>query len=154
MPVKLDIEEDAIHFEVTLTPAVVSYKDLLAAHGGDLAHELTVLAMDVSADGVLRGAVPRETGLPENLVTVENRLPLAERVRELRRFAPAELNTRIDRARSTRDIDAILIELAQHFPDSPEMEEAIERAAEREHAHPDRVRERAQGWLTRRPARA
>ena len=154
MPLDIGVGHDAITFSVRLTPAVVPYKELLDKFGGGLAHELEVQGVTLDDADTLHGTVPRETSLPENLVTVENRLPLAARVRDLRRFAPGELVQRIERARSTRDIDAILIELATHFPDSPEMEEAIERAAEREHAHPDRVRERAQGWLARQHARA
>ncbi|MCC6625730.1 MAG: hypothetical protein IT385_31130 [Deltaproteobacteria bacterium] len=155
MPLHLVLGHDEITYDVKLTPAVIPYKELLAKFGSpDLVHELEVMGMTLGDDDVLRGRVPREVGLGENLVTIENRLPLALRVLDLRKHAPGELVERIERARASRDIDAILIALAQHFPDSPEMEEAIERAAEREHAHPDRVRERAQGWLARHDARA
>lgn len=155
MPLTLTLRHDDIAYAVKLTPAVVPYKELLAKFGSpDLVHELAVLGMTLGDDDVLRGSVAREVGLGENLVTIENRLPVAARVRDLRRLAPGELVERIERARSSRDVDAILIALAQHFPDAPEMEEAIERAAAREHAHPDRVRERAQGWLARSGAGA
>jgi len=155
MRLRLAIGHDDIAYALTLTPAVVPYKELLAKFGSpELVRELAALGLELGDDDVLRGSVAREVGLGENLVTIENRLPIAARVRDLRRHAPGELVQRIGRARASRDIDAILIALAQHFPDSPEMEEAIERAAEREHAHPDRVRERAQGWLVKAGAQA
>jgi len=149
MKVEITIGHYSIDYVVTLVPAVIPYRDLMAKHAPQLEAELARDELRLDAKDQIHGSVPRETGLAENLVTVETRLALAQEVRLLRRFAPALLLERVERARSSVEVDATLIELAKHFPDAPEMELAIERAAEREHEHPDRVRERAQRWLGR-----
>lgn len=151
MPVRITIGHYVLSFDVTLQPAVIPYKDLMAKHAPELAARLAGYGLRLEGDKV-HGEVPRETMLAENLVSLENRLPHVEDVRALRRHAPAMLVERIERARSSADIDSILIELANHFPDAPEVEQAIERAAERDHQHPDRVRERAERWLKRAAA--
>lgn len=149
MPLKVGIGHYAVTFEVKLTPAVIPYKELLARHAPELAGRLAEVGLTLDDHDVVRGELPRESALPETLVSLENRLPLVAAVRDLRRFAPGALVERLERARSSYDIDSILIELTQHFPDAPEVEVAIELAAERDHQHPDRVRERAERWLGR-----
>jgi hypothetical protein len=114
-----------------------------------LKRRLKELGLSLDEHDRVSGAIPREPGLGENLVSVANRLPAIAAVRSLRKHAPSELLAEIERVHSSAEIDQILLQLAEHFPNAPEMEDAIELAAEREHAHPDRVRERAQRWLSR-----
>ena len=161
MKVDITLGHHEIGYTVELPTAVLRYSELLARFGTDgLRHQLYELSLTLEpAAGTspkvkdrLVGTVPREPSLPENLVTIANRLSVAQRVRELRAHAPSALLDRLVDAHSAYDVDQILIQLTQHFPDAPETEEAIELAAEREHGHPDRVRSRAQQWLTRSPA--
>ncbi|MFO0744159.1 MAG: hypothetical protein U1F43_00605 [Myxococcota bacterium] len=152
MPVRITVEHFVLSFDVTLTPAVVPYKDLMAKFAPGLGVRLAALGLRLDEHDKVHGEVPRETSLPENLVALEQRLPLVEEVRQLRSHAPGELVERIERARSSYEIDGLLIELTKHFPDAPETIEAIELAAERDHAHPERVRERAERWLGKSPA--
>jgi len=49
-------------------------------------------------------------------------------------------------AHGSRDVDDLLLALTYAFPHAPETDEAIAHAAELEHAHPDRIRERAESW--------
>lgn len=169
MKVDVALGHHEITYSVELPPAVLRYSELLERFGTpELARELFELDLAVepaagakpAVSGVagrpathikdrLVGSVAREPGLAENLVTIANRLGVAERVRELRNHAPGALLDRLVDAHSAYDVDEILLQLARHFPDAPETEEAIEIAAEREHGHPDRVRARAQQWLAK-----
>lgn len=150
LPIEIALGHHEITFDVQLDPAIIPYRELLERHGrGDLARRLVELGLTVDANDRVRGSVPREPGLGENLVTIANRLPVVAQVRALRRFAPGELLTRIDRTHSAAEIDRILIDLGRHFPNAPETQDAIELAAEREHGHPDRVRQRAERWVAR-----
>lgn len=171
MKVDIALDHHEIAYSVELPPAVLRYADLLERFGtSELKHELFELDLTVepaagAVQGVpsagrpatvvkdrLVGSVAREQGLGENLVTIANRLGVAERVRDLRNHAPGALLDRLVDAHSAYDIDEILLQLTRHFPDAPETEEAIEIAAEREHSNPDRVRNRAQQWLAKAPA--
>lgn len=161
MKVDIALGHHEIDYTIELPPAVLRYSELVERFGDDeLKHTLYMLGLTVEpapgapgkAKDRLVGSVPREPGLGENLVTIANRLAVAQTVRALRKHAPGELLERLAGAHSAYDIDQILIQLTQHFPDAPETEEAIELAAEREHGHPDRVRARAQQWLTRAQA--
>jgi hypothetical protein len=161
MKVEIALDHHEIGYTVELPPAVLRYSELLERFGTDeLRHELFDLGLSVEpAAGSnpkvkdrLVGSVPREPGLSENLVTIANRLDVARRVRALRNHAPSALLDRLVDAHSSYDIDQILLQLAHHFPDAPETEDAIELAAEREHGHPDRVRARAQQWLAKASA--
>lgn len=150
LPVQIALGHYEVTFEVQLDPAIIPYRELLERHGkGELARRLAELGLTIDANDRVHGAVPRESGLGENLVAVANRLPIAAEVRALRRFAPGELLTRIDRTHSAAEIDRILIDLGRYFPNAPETQDAIELAAEREHGHPERVRARAERWVTR-----
>lgn len=157
MKVELELGHYEIRYTVYLTPAVLRYAELVERFApADLRRRMFELELSVepaasdtnakNPDRVI-GSVAREPGLPENLVTIANRLPVVSEIRALRAHAPGELLTRLETAHSAYDVDQILLQLAQHFPDAPETEEAVEIAAEREHGHPDRVRERAQQWL-------
>lgn len=150
MPVRITVGHHEITFEVQLEPAIIPYRELVTRHAPPaLVARLADLGLRVDDKDKVLGAVPREPGLAENLVSVATRLPAIAAVRALRRFAPGELLARIDRARAAAEIDQILLQLTEHFPDAPETQDAIELAAEREHAHPDRVRQRAERWLAR-----
>lgn len=171
MKVDIALDHHEITYAVELPPAVLRYADLLERFGApELKRELFELDLTVEpAAGAftgipsagraatqiedrLVGSVAREQGLGENLMTIANRLGVAERVRDLRNHAPGALLDRLVDAHSAYDIDEILLQLTRYFPDAPETEEAIEIAAEREHGHPDRVRARAQQWLAKAPA--
>lgn len=142
-----------VRFTVQLEPAIIPYQGLVERHAPEvLKTRLEELGLTLDAEDHVHGAIPREPGLGENLVSVANRLPAVAAVRDLRVHAPAELLDRIDAVHSSAEVDEILLQLTQCFPDAPETEEAIELAAEREHGHPDRVRERAQRWLMRSQA--
>lgn len=148
MPVTIELGHYAVTFSVELPPAIVPYRELLARHGrAALQGRLHELGVSVGGDDVASGSIPREPGLAENLVSIANRMPAIVALRDLRRFAPGELLTRIERAHSSAEIDQVLMDLTKHFPDAPETQDAIDLAAEREHGHPERVRERAQRWL-------
>jgi len=150
MPTTITLGHFAVTFKVQLPPAIIPYRDLLERHASEaLKAQLADLTLTVDAKDRVTGALPREAGLEENLVSVFNRLDTVAAVRGLRKFAPGELLTRVDRARSSADIDQILLQLTQHFPDAPETQDAIDLAAEREHGHPERVRERAARWMAR-----
>lgn len=148
MPVTIELGHYEVRFTVALPHAIVPYRDLLARHGkAPLQHQLHDVGITVGGDDVASGSVPREPGLVENLVSVANRMPTIIALRDLRRFAPGELLTRLERAHSSAEIDQLLMQLTKHFPNAPETQDAIDLAAEREHGHPERVRERAQRWL-------
>lgn len=150
LPVTLTLGHYEVSFEVQLPPAIIPYHELVDRHApAELKLRLDDLSLKIDARDRVTGTVPREAGLEENLVSVFNRLATVSAVRGLRKYAPGELLTRIDRAHSSADIDQILLQLTQHFPDAPETQDAIDLAAEREHGHPERVRERAARWLAR-----
>jgi len=104
------------------------------------------LELEVVRD-VFVGRVPRENGLAESLITVEQRIPVAAKVRELRRHVPGELVVAIESARSTHEVDGLLVDLATHFPRSPEIPEAIEAASTRDALSRERVRTRVRQWM-------
>jgi len=162
MRVELELGHHDIFYSVTLAPAVIRYSELVERFGSEvLKRRMAELSLSVEPgandkspkvkDRII-GVVPREPGLSENLVTIANRLPIMSQIRALRSHAPGELLERLASARSAYDVDQILLQLAEHFPNAPETEEAVEIAAEREHGHPDRVRARAQTWLNRATA--
>jgi len=150
MPVAIELGHHEVTFTVQLEPAIIPYRELVERHAPDgLASRIRELALTIDAKDRVTGAVPREPGLSENLVSVANRMPAVAAVRALRKYAPGELLTRVDRAHSSADVDHLLLQLTQHFPHAPETQDAIDLAAEREHGHPERVRERAERWRSR-----
>jgi len=150
LPVTLTLGHFEVAFEVQLEPAIIPYKELVERHApAALKSRIAELSLTIDGKDRVRGAVPREPGLGENLVSIANRLPTVAALRALRKFAPGELLTKVDRAHSSADVDQILLQLTQHFPNAPETQDAIDLAAEREHGHPERVRERAARWLAR-----
>lgn len=150
MPVSIALGHHEVTFEVQLPTAIVPYHELLERHGSHgLQARIQELSLTLDAKDVVSGGVPREPGLGENLVSIYNRFPVVSALRGLRRHAPGELLTRLDRAHSSADIDQILLQLTKHFPDAPETQDAIDLAAERKHGHPERVRERANRWMAR-----
>lgn len=151
MPVHLVLGPYDIEYAVALPHAVVSYAALLERHGSDeLRARLGRLELEVEGD-LLVGRVPRENGLLESLVTVEQRIPIAAEVRALRRHAPGELLDALENARSAKEIDTLLVHLAAHFRFSLEMSEAIDLAAERDPQFQMRVRSRVREWMGMRP---
>jgi hypothetical protein len=150
MAVRLTLGHYEVAFEVQLEPAIIPYLSLVERHApAELKTRLDEFGLTLDDKDRVVGSVPREPGLEENLVSVANRLPAIAAVAALRRHAPSELLARIDRARSSAEIDQLLLQLAEHFPHAPETQDAIELAAEREHGHPERVRQRAERWLAR-----
>lgn len=150
LPVEVALGHHEVTFEVQLDPAIIPYRELLERHGSEaLKVRLDELGLTVDDQDRVVGALPREAGLGENLVSVGSRLPTVAAVRALRRFAPGELLVRIDRSHSSAEIDRILIDLGRYFPNAPETQDAIDLAAEREHGHPERVRARAERWMAR-----
>jgi hypothetical protein len=162
MHIELELGHHDIFYSAVLPPAIIRYSELVARFASDdLKRRMAELAITVEPAANeksaklkdrVHGTVPREPGLSENLVTIANRLPIIAEVRALRSHAPGELLERLASAHSAYDVDQILVQLAEHFPNAPETEEAVEIAAEREHGHPDRVRARAQKWLSRATA--
>lgn len=127
--------------------AVMSYAALMKRHGGrELETRMRLLEVRVEGDRVI-GQVPRENGLRESVITVEQRLPIAAEVRALRRHAPGELLDALECANSAYEVDTLLVHLAAHFRFSPEMSEAIEVAAERDPDFNLRVRTRVREWM-------
>lgn len=150
MPVTIVLGHHEVTFSVQLPTAIVPYRELLERHGSHaLKARIQDIGLTLDAKDVVSGGVPREPGLEENLVSIYNRLPVVSALHALRSHAPGELLTRLDRAHSSADIDQLLLHLTKHFPDAPETQDAIDLAAEREHGHPERVRERANRWLAR-----
>lgn len=148
MATKITVGHFELTFEAKLPTAVIPYMELLERFGSaDLKGRLYASGLELAAGDVVRGSVPREEGLGENLIAVANRLPLVAEVRELRARAPSALVARLDRAQAAREIDEILLALTEHFPTAPETAHAIEIAAHREHGNPERVRARAERWL-------
>ncbi len=148
--VSFDIGHYQIDYSVQLPASVLPFSELVERFApSSLKTQLKELELSVDGKNRLIGSVAREPGLSENLVTIGNRLPLALEVAALRTHVPGVLLSRIENARSAYDIDQILVAMTTHFADAPETEEAIEVAAAREHAHPDRIRERANRWLNR-----
>ncbi len=135
-------------FELRLPTAVVPYRELLERFGSaDLKGRLYAAGVEVGADDRVRGVIPREEGLAENLEAIANRLPLAGEIWALRARAPGALVARLERVQAAREIDEILLALTEHFPHAPETQQAITVATHREHGNPERVRERAERWL-------
>ncbi len=150
LPVAIVLGHHEVTFTVQLPTAIVPYRELLERHGSSvLQARIAELALTVDGKDVVSGGVPREPGLEENLNAIYSRFPVISALRALRRHAPGELLTGLDRAHSSAEIDQILLNLTKHFPDAPETQDAIDLAAEREHGHPERVRERANRWLAR-----
>jgi len=147
MPVRIELHLYAIHYEITLPFAVIPQPTIFARYASrELVTRMKRLELRVEHDRVI-GRVPRENGLAESLVTVEQRIPIAQEVRALRRHVPAELVDAIAAAPSTLEVDRLLGELATWFPESPEMAEAIELASQRDPQWAERVRGRALTWI-------
>jgi hypothetical protein len=150
LPVTFAIGHYQIDYTVQLPHSVLPFSELAERFASPaLKRKMKELEMTIDAKDRIVGSVAREPGLGENLVTIGNRLPVALELVALRVHAPGVLLSRLESARSAYDIDQILVALTTHFPEAPETEEAIEVAASREHAHPDRIRERANRWLKR-----
>jgi hypothetical protein len=150
LPVELTLHHHEIDFAVTLPHSVLPFTELVETFASPaLKAQVKALGLSVDAKDRVIGGVPREPGLGENLISIANRLPVAVEIAALRAHAPRVLVDRIATARAAYDVDQVLVSLTRHFPDAPETAEAIEVAAEREHAHPDRIRERAERWLAR-----
>lgn len=150
LPVVVTLGHHEVGFAVQLESAIIPYRELVERHApAALKMRLAELSLTIDAKDRVSGALPREPGLAENLVSVANRLPTVAAVSALRRHAPGELLGRIDRAHSSADVDQILLQLTKHFPDAAETQDAIDLAADREHGHPERVRERAERWRAR-----
>lgn len=138
-----------VDYAVQLVPALVPYTRLIADFAGPrLLGQLRQLQLEITADDVMRGSVPREPGLAETLVTIEKRLGVALAIGALRRHAPSILLAQLKRAHQSSEVDEVLLALATTFPTAPETEAAITYAAHREHTNPDRIRERAANWLS------
>ncbi len=147
MPVTIELSLHAIDYRVILPFAVVPYEDLLRRYGSaQLRSRMKELELEVVRD-VLVGRVPRENGLAESLVTLEQRIPVAAEVLALRQHVPAELVLAIESARSTHEVDGLLRDLATHFPRSAEIPEAIEAASTRDADSRERVRIRFRQWM-------
>lgn len=147
MPVRISLGTFSISYEVTLPYAVIPYEALLARHGSEeLRVRLDRLELSVVGERLL-GSVPRENGLIESIVTVLQRVPLAAEVYALRRFASQELLVAVEAARTSYELDTLLIQLATWFRFSPEMSEAIEVMTMRDPDFERRVRSRAREWM-------
>jgi len=154
MPVRIELNQFSIDFWVELPPAVIRYRSLIARHGGpELADRMRALGLGVDDQDHLIGSTARENGLAESLITVEQRIAVADEIWALRRHAPSELVSMIDEAHSAREVDDILVSLSTHYPDSPQLAEAIELAVLRDPQHPERVRARAATWRLSAPGR-
>lgn len=148
MATAIAVRHHDIGFELCLPTAVVPYRELLERFGSaDLKGRLYAAGVEVGSDDRVRGVVPREEGLGENLGAIANRLPLAGEIWALRARAPGALVARLERVQAAREIDEILLALTAHFPGAPETQQAIDVAAHREHGGGERVRERAERWL-------
>jgi len=144
MPVTIALNHYSINYTVALPVTGMSYRELLARHGGQaLAGRLATLEMEVDDDNRLVGSVPRENGLAESLITVEQRIAVAGEVRALQRYVPGELIKALETARSSREIDDLLELMMAHHAAAPEMADAIELAAQRNPSN-ERQRELSQ----------
>lgn len=153
MEVTVHAGHDVVSAKVALPPAVLSYQELLERFGTDgLRERMVALRCRLTGDDQVELAVAREATLADSLATLGKRLQLVREVRELRRFAPAELLGRVPRVRSAYEIDQLLDQLSLHFPEAPETREAFEVAAAR--AGDKKLAERAREWLAARLVRA
>lgn len=148
MPVRIALNHFSVDYEVELPYAVVPYRELVQRHASaDLVQRLSALELRVDDQDLLVGSAPRENGLAENLITIEKRIALAAEVRALRAHAPRLLEQALERAHSSAEVDELLLALTTHYPDAVETAQAIETAVQRDPQFPDRIRERAAGWL-------
>ena len=150
LPVRVALNTYSIDYEVDLPHAVLPYRVLVERFGGSLAERMRALEMRVEGDRLV-GSTARENGLAEGLITVEKRIGMAQELRALRQHVPRELVRAIDNAHSSQEVDALLVQLATHFPDHPETSEAVEHAVSRDHRYPDHLRGRMKDWLVRPP---
>ncbi len=145
--VEVAIGHHAVTFKATLPNVMVRYADLVERFApASLRAELHALQLVVGPRDVVTGALALEPVATDTLVTLERRLTLVKAVSDLRVHAPAVLLERLKTAHGSRDVDELLLALTYAFPQASETEQAITHAAELEHAHPDRVRERAESW--------
>jgi hypothetical protein len=145
--VEVAIGHHAVTLKATLPNVMVRFADLVERFAPpSLRAELHALQLELSPRDVVTGALPLEPVVTDTLVTLERRLALIGAVADLRAHAPAVLLERLKTAHGSRDVDELLLALTYAFPHAQETEQAIAHAAELEHAHPDRVRERAESW--------
>lgn len=153
--VRLSLGHYTISYEAQLPHVGVSWAELVERFAPPaLRHKLEDLGLALTATDSVSGAVPREPGLGETLVTIGVRLESLRGVMALSSHAPKVLLERLKAAHGSKEVDELLLALSYIFPKAPETEEAIKWAAHREHTDAARIRERAAQWLSanRQPA--
>ncbi len=148
MPVSIALNPYSIDYQVQLPDAAVPYRELVARYAGvDLVARMRALELGIDGRDRLVGSTARENGLAESIITIEQRIGLAAEVRALRSHVPRQLLEALEGARSTIEVDELLMALTRYYPDAVETAEAIEVAMARDPQVPSRIRERAARWL-------
>ncbi|PKN55867.1 MAG: hypothetical protein CVU56_19020 [Deltaproteobacteria bacterium HGW-Deltaproteobacteria-14] len=132
LPVSVAVGHGAVVADVVLPHAILPYNELVERYASDaLQQGLVAAAARVEANDHARLTLVREADLSDTLGTLAKRLAVVREVGELRRFAPAELLTRVPRLRTAAEVDAALDAMVRVFPDAPETRQAYSAAVER-----------------------
>lgn len=132
LPVCVTIGHGTIAAEVELPDAAMPYDEIVERYASDeLEHELARADAEVDTRDRVSLRLIREADLSDTLGTLAKRLAVVRDVRDLRRFVPAELLTRVPRLRTAAEVDAVLAAMARVFPDAIETREAFAAAVAR-----------------------
>lgn len=113
MPVSIALDRYSIEYRVQLPGAGVPFRELVERYASpDLVMRMRDVELQVDSDDCVVGSAPRENGLAESLISIEQRIALAAEIGELRSYARPLIPLAVAHAKP-------LVAIAQHDRSAP-----------------------------------